>query len=155
MKDKYGVDLFLLDRKSGHLYVPNQNGIYSIIEEKGWIYPTESMMIDPVAGNKHLTITMAEYERRSKLQRQRINYALSEKGKKPRPPKIPVTPPQSPKSKKKVTPEPDYLHLVPIRREHQTPEPSRDSPSRRKEPIPISLGMPIENKLLLGILCQM
>ena len=51
LKDKYGVDLFLLDRKSGHLYVPNQNGIYSIIEEKGWIYPTESMMIDPVAGN--------------------------------------------------------------------------------------------------------
>ena len=51
MKDKYGVDLFLLDRKSGHLYVPNQNGIYSLIEEKGWIYPTESMMIDPIAGN--------------------------------------------------------------------------------------------------------
>ena len=35
LEDKYGVDLFLLDRKSGHLYVPNQNGIYSIIEEKG------------------------------------------------------------------------------------------------------------------------
>ena len=51
LKDKYGVDLFLLDRKSGHLYVPNQNGIYSLIEEKGWIYPTESMLIDPVAGN--------------------------------------------------------------------------------------------------------
>ena len=51
MKDKYGVDLFLLDRKSGHLYVPNENGIYSLIEEKGWIYPTESMLIDPVAGN--------------------------------------------------------------------------------------------------------
>ena len=51
LKDKYGVDLFLLDRKSGHLYVPNQNGIYSIIEEKGWIYPTESRMTDPVAGN--------------------------------------------------------------------------------------------------------
>ena len=47
---------------------------------------------------------MAEYERKSKLQRQRINYALSEKGKKPRPPKIPVTPPKSPKFKKKVTP---------------------------------------------------
>ena len=55
-------------------------------------------------------LPMAEYERRSKLQRQRINFALSEKGKKPRPPKIPVTPPQSPKSNKKVTPEPDYLH---------------------------------------------
>ena len=33
-------------------------------------------------------LPMAEYERRSKLQRQRINYALSEKGKKPRPLKI-------------------------------------------------------------------
>ena len=51
LKDKYGVDLYLLDRKSGHLYVPNQNGVYSHIEEKGWIYPTESMSIDPIAGN--------------------------------------------------------------------------------------------------------
>ena len=91
-------------------------------------------------------LPMAEYERRSKLQRQRINYALSEKGKKPRPPKIPVTPPQSPKFKKKVTPEPDYLPLVPIRREHQTPEPSRDSPSKGKEPIPIPVGMAIEKE---------
>ena len=41
----------MLDRKLGHLYVPNQNGIYSLIEEKGWIYQTESMMIDPIAGN--------------------------------------------------------------------------------------------------------
>ena len=89
---------------------------------------------------------MAEYKRRSKLQRQRINYALSEKGKKPRPPKIPVTLPQSPKSKKKVTPEHDYLPLVPMRREHQTPEPSRDSPSKGKEPIPISLEMSIEKQ---------
>ena len=89
---------------------------------------------------------MVEYERRSKLQRQRINYALSEKGKKPRLPKIPVTPPQSPKSKKKVTPEPDYLHLVPMRREHETPESSRDSPSKGKEPIPIPLGMSIEKQ---------
>ena len=91
-------------------------------------------------------LPMAEYERRSKLQRQRINYALSEKGKKPRPPKIPVTPPQSPKSKKKVTPEPDYLHLVPTRREHETLELSRDSLSKEKEPIPIPLGMSTEKQ---------
>ena len=91
-------------------------------------------------------LPMAEYERRSKLQRQRINYALSEKGKKPRPPKIPITPPQSPKSKKKVTPEPDYLPLVPMRREHQTPEPPRDSPFKGKEPIPIPLGMSTEKE---------
>ena len=91
-------------------------------------------------------LPMAEYERRSKLQRQRINYALSEKGKKPRPPKIPVTPPQSPKSKKKVTPEPDYLHLVPMRREHQIPEPPRDSPFKGKELIPIPLGMSTEKQ---------
>ena len=89
---------------------------------------------------------MAEYERRSKLQRQRTNYALSEEGKKPIPPKIPVTPPQSPKSKKKVTPEPDYLHLVPMRREHQTPEPSRDFPFKGKEPIPIPLEMSTEKE---------
>ena len=89
---------------------------------------------------------MAEYERRSKLQRQRINYALSEKGKKHRPPKIPITPPQSPKSKKEATPEPDYLDLVPMRREHQTPEPRRDSPFKGKEPIPIPLGMSTEKR---------
>ena len=89
---------------------------------------------------------MAEYERRSKLQRQRINYALSEKGKKPKPPKIPVTPPQSPKSKKKVTSEPDYLHLVPMRGEHQNPEPPRDSPFKGKEPIPIPLEMSTEKQ---------
>ena len=100
-------------------------------------------------------LPMAEYERRSKLQRQRINYALSEKGKKPRPPKILVTPPQSPKSKKKVTPEPDYLHLVPMRREHQTPEPPRDSPFKGKEPIPMPLGMSTKKRLLLDIFRQM
>ena len=38
-------------------------------------------------------IPMAEYERRSKSQRQTIEYALSEKGKKPRPIKIPPTEP--------------------------------------------------------------
>ena len=51
LKEKYETDMFLLDRYSGHLYVPNKQGVYTIIEEKGWIFPTESMLSEPLAGN--------------------------------------------------------------------------------------------------------
>ena len=51
LKGKYNTEMFLLDKYSGHLYVPNTNGVYTIIEEKGWIYPTESMLTEPIAGN--------------------------------------------------------------------------------------------------------
>ena len=41
---KYGARFYLMDRKSGHLYVLNEKG-YKQIEEKGLLYPSESMII--------------------------------------------------------------------------------------------------------------
>ena len=41
---KYGSSFYLMDRKSGHLYVLNEKG-YKQIEEKGLLYPSESMII--------------------------------------------------------------------------------------------------------------
>ena len=41
---KYGTPFYLMDRKSGHLYVLNEKG-YKWIEEKGLLYPSESMII--------------------------------------------------------------------------------------------------------------
>ena len=41
---KYGTSIYLIDRKSGHLYVLDEKG-YKQIEEKGLLYPSESMII--------------------------------------------------------------------------------------------------------------
>ena len=41
---KYGTSIYLMDRKSGHLYVLDEKG-YKQIEEKGLLYPSESMII--------------------------------------------------------------------------------------------------------------
>ena len=41
---KYGTSFYLMDRKSGHLYVLDDKG-YKQIEEKGLLYPSESMII--------------------------------------------------------------------------------------------------------------
>ena len=41
---KYGSPFYLMDRKSGHLYVLHEKG-YKQIEEKGPLYPSESMII--------------------------------------------------------------------------------------------------------------
>ena len=41
---KYGSPFYLMDKKSGHLYVLNEQG-YMQIEEKGLLYPSESMII--------------------------------------------------------------------------------------------------------------
>ena len=41
---KYGSPFYLMDKKSGHLYVLNEQG-YTLIEEKGLLYPSESMII--------------------------------------------------------------------------------------------------------------
>ena len=40
----YGTPFYLMDRKSGHLYALNEKG-YKQIEEKGFLYPLESMII--------------------------------------------------------------------------------------------------------------
>ena len=41
---KYRSPFYLMDKKSGHLYVLNEQG-YTQIEEKGLLYPSESMII--------------------------------------------------------------------------------------------------------------
>ena len=44
LEKKYGTSIYLMDRKSGHLYVLDEKG-YKQIEEKGLLYPSESMII--------------------------------------------------------------------------------------------------------------
>ena len=46
---KHGSPFYLMDRKSGHLYVLNEQG-YTRIEEKGLLYPSESMIIAGALG---------------------------------------------------------------------------------------------------------
>ena len=41
---KYGSPFYLMDRKSGHLYILTEKG-YKQIDEKGLLYPSESMII--------------------------------------------------------------------------------------------------------------
>ena len=49
LRAKYNTKYFLLDKYSGHLYTTGGETISSEpIEEKGWIYPTESTK--PIAG---------------------------------------------------------------------------------------------------------
>ena len=55
---KYGTPFYLMDRKSGHLYFLNEKG-YKQIDEKGLLYPSESMIIagalDENRGNPFVT----------------------------------------------------------------------------------------------------
>ncbi|MDA8042857.1 MAG: hypothetical protein MPJ22_10625, partial [Pirellulales bacterium] len=44
LQEKYGTSIYLMDRKSGHLYISDEKG-YKQIEEKGLLYPSESMII--------------------------------------------------------------------------------------------------------------
>ena len=55
---EYGTPFYLMDRKSGHLYFLNEKG-YKQIDEKGLLYPSESMIIagalDENRGNPFVT----------------------------------------------------------------------------------------------------
>ena len=44
LEKKYGTSIYLMDRKSGHLYISDEKG-YKQIEEKGLLYPSESMIM--------------------------------------------------------------------------------------------------------------
>ena len=55
LKAKYNSDMFMLDRHSGHLFTTDERGLYIKIDEKGWIFPTEGRMEEPIAGNIHPT----------------------------------------------------------------------------------------------------
>ena len=51
LKAVYNTDMFMLDKYSGHLFVTDEDGVYMKAQEKGWIFPTESTMEEPLAGN--------------------------------------------------------------------------------------------------------
>ena len=44
LEKKYGTSVILMDRKSGHLYTTGVEG-YKQIDEKGLLYPSESMIV--------------------------------------------------------------------------------------------------------------
>ena len=44
LEKKYGTAMYLMDRKSGHLYITGTEG-YKQIDEKGLLYPSESMIV--------------------------------------------------------------------------------------------------------------
>ena len=44
LEKRYGTSMYLMDRKSGHLYITNIEG-YKQIDEKGLLYPSESMIV--------------------------------------------------------------------------------------------------------------
>ena len=44
LEKKYGTSMFLMDKKSGHLYVASVEG-YKQIDEKGLLFPSESMIV--------------------------------------------------------------------------------------------------------------
>ena len=44
LKEKYGPSIYLLDRRSGNLYMLEAEG-YRKIEEKGLLFPSESMIM--------------------------------------------------------------------------------------------------------------
>ena len=44
LEKKYGTSMYLMDRKSGHLYAAGIGG-YRQIDEKGLLYPSESMIV--------------------------------------------------------------------------------------------------------------
>ena len=50
-KSVYNTDMFMLDKYSGHLFVTDEEGVYMRAQEKGWRFPTESTMEEPLAGN--------------------------------------------------------------------------------------------------------
>ena len=51
LKTVYNTDMFMLDKYLGLLFVMDEDGVYIRAQEKGWIFPTESTMEEPLAGN--------------------------------------------------------------------------------------------------------
>ena len=49
LEKKYGTSMFLMDKKSGHLYVTSIEG-YKQIDEKGLLFPSESMIVAGTLG---------------------------------------------------------------------------------------------------------
>ena len=49
LEKKYGTSMFLMDKKSGHLYATGTEG-YKQIDEKGLLFPSESMIVAEALG---------------------------------------------------------------------------------------------------------
>ena len=49
LEKKYGTSMFLMDKRSGHLYVASIEG-YKQIDEKGLLFPSESMIVAGALG---------------------------------------------------------------------------------------------------------
>ena len=49
LEKKYGTSMFLMDKKSGHLYVASIEG-YKQIDKKGLLFPSESMIVAGALG---------------------------------------------------------------------------------------------------------
>ena len=49
LEKKYGTSMFLMDKKSGHLYIAGIEG-YKQIDEKGLLFPSESMIVAGALG---------------------------------------------------------------------------------------------------------
>ena len=49
LEKNYGTSMFLMDKKSGHLFVPSMEG-YKQIDEKGFLFPSESMIVAGTLG---------------------------------------------------------------------------------------------------------
>ena len=51
LEKKYGTSMFLMDKKSGHLYIAGIEG-YEQIDEKGLLFPSESMIVAGALGEE-------------------------------------------------------------------------------------------------------
>ena len=49
LEKKYGISMFLMDKRSGHLYIAGIEG-YEQIDEKGLLFPSESMIVAGALG---------------------------------------------------------------------------------------------------------
>ena len=54
LEKKYGTSIFLMDKKSGHLYVTSIEG-YKQIDEKGLFCPSESMIVAGALGEDQVS----------------------------------------------------------------------------------------------------
>ena len=85
LEKKFGTSMYLMDRKSGHLYITGIEG-YKQIDEKGLLYPSESMIVagalEENRGGPTLFIPDSKIQETPRVESMRIPLKTStEKGK--------------------------------------------------------------------------
>ena len=92
---KHGSPFYLMDKKSGHLYVLNEQG-YTQIEEKGLLYPSESMIIaralDENKGNPFMNTQISRLPGTPAAESTRVPLKTSTDKREEREKKEPLTP---------------------------------------------------------------